>query len=99
VKQSSTKKQDHWEYSFWLIFDDSGRVRLQRGVPSLNRNERAISMKCALPLSLWSVPQLSATLTVLPDGKGAPVAIDVAATATAIKMATGLDFDISVLAS
>jgi hypothetical protein len=99
VTQFSKKTHDHWEYNFWLIFDDSGSVRLQRGLPSLNRHERAVSMKSALPLSLWLVPQLSATLTVLPDGKGAPVAIDVAATATAIKMATGLDFDISVLAS
>lgn len=92
----SNRLSDHWEYSLWLVFDDSGGVRMSRGEPALSRNERAVALTAKLPLSLWKTPQLQATLTVASDPAGATVQLDVRAVEQALRSAIGCDVDIVV---
>lgn len=83
-------------YSLWLIFDADGNVRLTRGEPSIDRNERGLSLSVALPLALFSTPQLRASITV--EDPAQQVVIDTTAAAEAVKQAIGMDVDLRVVA-
>jgi len=80
-------------FGFWLIFDKSGDVRMTRRPPSLDRNERAVSMDARLPLALWATPTLSAQLVVNAD---AAPAINMEIATDALKSALGVDIDLRV---
>lgn len=95
MNKHTKRTAEHLEYSFWLIFDDDGSVRLLRALPSVGRNERAMSMTAKLPLSLFKTPQLSATLTV--DAPAVePMVVDLRAASEALSMAIGVDVDLQV---
>ena len=94
-KQFSIRRADHWELSFWLIFDSSGGVRVTRGQPDLGRNERGMAMSVKLPFALFRVPSLQATMTIEAPEPIVPP-IDLTAAAEALKSALGVDIDVRI---
>jgi hypothetical protein len=94
-KQFSIRRTDHWDISFWLIFDNLGGVRLTRGQPALGRNERSMSMSVKLPYALFKTPTLSASLTIDAPEPMVP-AIDITAASEALSKALGVDIDLQV---
>ncbi len=94
-KQFSARRADHWEVSFWLIFDSAGGVRSTRGEPQLGRAERAMSMTVKVPHSLFNVPSLRATIDIQSVEPSVPP-IDLTAAADALKGALGVDIDLRV---
>ena len=85
------------KFPLWLIFSDTGEVRMTRREPSrLARDERALFLEATLPLSLWATPALSARLTVEAPGTPATVKLDLAAASEALKGALGVDIDLQV---
>ena len=95
AKQFSTRNRDHWDVSFWLVFDSNGGVKSTRAQPSLNRNERAMAMTVKVPYSLFSVPTLRATIDIQSVEPNIPP-IDLTAAAAALKGALGVDIDLRV---
>jgi hypothetical protein len=85
------------QFPLWLIFNLDGSVRLTRREPGqLSRDERALRLDAALPLSLWATPVLSATLSVEAPGSPAMVQIDVTAASEALRGALGVDIELQV---
>lgn len=84
-------------FAFWLVFDKRGGMRLTRNAPDTHRDERAMQLKCTLPASLFAAPLLSATLKVS-DAATQPPAIDLKVAGDALKAATGVDFDLRLVA-
>lgn len=95
MSASSTVRSDHIEYALWLIFDKNGGIRMTRREPGIERHERAVSLVCKLPKSLFSTPTLRATMTIDDAGAGT-LAIDVEAANVAIKQALGVDIDLRI---
>jgi hypothetical protein len=60
----STKRSDHIEFAYWLVFNADGSMRMARGQPDVGRTERAMSCVATLPLSLFKTPELRATITI-----------------------------------
>lgn len=88
-------RADTLEYGLWLIFDSEGGARMTRGVPSVDRNERAVSLTVTLPKALFRTPSLSARLTI--DAPDQPLpSIDVRAAQEALRTALGVDIDLRV---
>lgn len=96
MKQFSLQRADHWDISFWLIFDDRGGVRLTRGEPGTRRNERGMQMKVKLPHALFRVPSLRADIEITAPEPTVPP-IDLTAAADALKAALGCDIDVRVI--
>ncbi len=91
----SLRRQDHWEVAFWLAFDITGGVRLTRSQPSLDRDERGMSVTVKVPHALFSTPQLRATIAI--DAPTAPaMVIDATAAAEALRQAIGCDIDLTI---
>jgi hypothetical protein len=95
VKKGRKETATHLEYELWLTFDYFGAVRVTKAEPDLSRNERSMFLKVSLPKALFNIPLLHATMTV--DDAGSPK-LDVKAVADAVKLATGLDIDVRVIA-
>lgn len=91
----STKRGDHIEYALWLVFHADGGCRLNRAVPSVSPQERAVALSAKLPLSLFRTPTISATLTVRAPPVD-PIHIDTEAAASALRTAIGCDVHIVV---
>jgi hypothetical protein len=84
------------EYSFWLIFDSSGGVRLSRAQPDIKRDERAMACIAKLPRSLFKTPELKATITI-GDPSTTGFTIDAQAASDALKAAIGVDIDLRIM--
>ncbi len=93
-KRFSSVTRDRIEYSFWLIFDDVGGMRLSRGEPSCGRAERAMQVTATLPKALFATPRLSATIAV--GGEVPETTIDIAAASEALRGALGVDIDMVI---
>lgn len=91
----STVRSQEVEYAFWLIFEETGGLRLTRAEPSLDRAERAMACRVTLPRSLWRTPSLSATITVA-DGGGPVVNLNIDALREAVRQSVGVDIDFRV---
>lgn len=91
----STKRPDHIEYSLWLVFDDRGGVRLARRRPSLSRNERAMAITAKLPLTLFSTPELKASISVDPSNVSS-VNFDLDQVGSILSSALGIEVDLKV---
>jgi hypothetical protein len=96
MKRHSLKSADHWEVSFWLVFDSLGGVRLTRGEPDLNRIERGMAMSVKLPFALFQTPSLRASMTIEAPEPVVPP-IDLTAAAAALKSSLGVDIDVQVM--
>lgn len=84
-------------YPMWLIFSRNGDVRLTRREPGqLSRDERALRLDATLPLSLWEIPVLHASLNIESPEAGASINLDLTAAGEALKGALGLDIDLQV---
>jgi hypothetical protein len=94
-KHHSLRRADHWEVSFWLVFDSAGGVRSVRGQPALERNERGMAMTVKVPHSLFSVPSLRATIDIQSVEPSVPP-IDLTAAADALRGALGVDIDLRI---
>jgi hypothetical protein len=95
VKTFSTRRADHWEIACWVVFDNSGGIRLTRGEPSLGRNERAMAMTFTVPFALFKTPTLKATVAIqAPEAMVPP--IDLTAAAEALKLSLGCDVDVRI---
>lgn len=82
-------------YALWLVFEQSGGVRMTRGQPDCDRDERAVALTVKLPTALFRTPVLAATLTI--DAAEVPAQqIDVEAAANALRGALGCDIDVVV---
>jgi hypothetical protein len=83
------------EYSFWLVFDVDGSVRLSRAQPGIERGERAMSCIAKLPRALFKTPELRATITIgEPSSTG--FQIDAQAASEALKAVIGVDIDLRI---
>lgn len=94
-RRFSSIRRDEIEYSYWLVFDDEGGVRLSRGQPSLSPCERGMSLSTTLPRSLFATPQLRATINITDQGAPA-MEIDVNAAGTALAAALGCEVVMTV---
>jgi hypothetical protein len=94
-RQFSVRRQDHWEVSLWLIFDNTGGVRMTRGEPDVSRNERAMAVAVNVPHALFRAPALRATMTIEAPEPIVPP-IDLTAAASALKQSLGFDFDVRI---
>lgn len=83
------------EFSFWLVFEEAGGVRLTRTEPHPDRAERSMFVVATLPRSLWARPSLRAQLTV-DESAPAPTELNLKVAQSALKEATGMDFDLRV---
>lgn len=83
----------HLHYALWLTFDYFGPVRVTKQEPDLNRNERAMFVKVALPKALFNIPTLKATINV---AEGQPLQLDIDIAADALKQAIGVDVDLQI---
>jgi hypothetical protein len=95
-KQYSVNRGHHFEIGFWLIFDNDGGVRMTRGQPSLDRNERGMQMSVNVPHALFKTPLLRASMTIEAPEVGIPP-IDLTAAAEALKQSLGCDIDVRVI--
>jgi hypothetical protein len=95
MKRYSYKRADHWEVGLYLIFNSRGNVRMTRGAPGLDSNERALALTLKVPHSLFKVPQLSATIT-LGEQLVEPQQIDIEAAEAALTEALGARVEITV---
>jgi hypothetical protein len=93
--QFSINRGDHMDVSFWLVFDNTGGVRLTRGTPACDRNERGMAMQVKLPHALFKTPSLRATMTIEAPEPIVPP-IDLTAAAEALKQTLGVDIDIQI---
>jgi hypothetical protein len=93
----STRRHDSIQYCFWLVFGDDGNLRMTRGEPDISRGERAMACTAELPLSLFSVPTLKATIGIS-EGVPSEFRIDVDAASDALRQAIGVDIDLRVVA-
>lgn len=82
-------------YGLWLIFDESGSIRLTRARPAIGRGERAMELSLAVPRSLFRTPELSASITI-ESSDNPPPYIDISAAETALRQAIGCDVEISI---
>ena len=94
-KRYSQVRSDCIEYSYWLVFDNAGSMRLSRGQPALAPNERGMAVTTTLPRSLFATPQLRATINITDQGAPA-MEIDVNAAGTALAAALGCEVVMSV---
>lgn len=93
--RTSIRRGDHIEFSYYLIFDVHGGVRVTRTPPSTNSHERSMHVISKIPLSAFRVPQLRATITVEESDIG-PLEAKVDAAAEQLKATLGVDFDIQI---
>jgi len=96
VSIHSLKRADHWDISFWLVFSHDGGVRLTRGTPSLDRNERGMQLNVKLPHALFRTPSLRASLVIDAPEPVVPN-IDLTAAAEALKASLGVDIDLKIV--
>lgn len=89
---------NHIEYTFWLVFDDQGGMRMARGRPGTNRNERAMEITARLPRSLFRTPELRATIKI-DEAASMDFNLNVEAASDALKAALGVDLDLQVIRS
>lgn len=82
-------------YEFWLIFAEDGSLRMSRGEPSIGRGERAMSCKASLPRTLFTIPELKATID-LTDSAPGDFTIDVQAAGEALRQVIGCDVDLQI---
>lgn len=95
MARDTTVKDGIAYYSLWLIFHRDGTVRITRGQPDCDRNERALALTAKIPVAIFRTPTLSATLTISDPGPTAQQ-IDVAAASEALSGALGCDIDLVV---
>ncbi len=93
--RTSIVRQDTIDYTFWLVFDATGGMRFTRTEPTAGRGERKMQCATTLPRSLFSTPNLKATITV-DQAAGAVFDIDVTAAADALRGVVGCDVDLRV---
>lgn len=81
---------------FWLTFNSRGSVKATKGRPSMDVNERAMQCEVTLPASLFTRPQLKATIEVLPIETEVPE-INIEAAETALAGVLGTDVVLEVV--
>lgn len=82
-------------FEFWLIFSRSGGVRTTKRLPSLDMRERAMQCQVDLPKSLFTRPQLKATINV-PEIDTEVPEINIEAAETALAEVLGVDVSFTV---
>jgi hypothetical protein len=95
-KRFSYRTSDKLVTEFSLAFTADGDVRLTRGAPSLDANEREMRMAVTLPLSIFRRPMLSATIDIADTPVEQPQ-IDVQAAREALRDAIGADVAIHIV--
>lgn len=83
-------------FSFWLVFDKDGSMRMTRTEPSLDRAERSMFLSVTLPKTLWQTPSLRGHITVPGDAAAPEFTLDVATVGEALRQALGVDIDLKV---
>ena len=87
-------------YTYWLIFDRNGKVRLTREAPSVGRSERAMRVETKLPRSIFDTPYLKAKIDFPDPGDGYDSAIQAQVEVTeALNSVVGVDVDVRVVGS
>lgn len=92
-----TSNSTHWQFSFWLVFDASGKIRQTIREPDISRTERKMFVSAVLPKSLWSAPSLKATINVTEDDHEPKFEIDLQAAGDAMRKALGVDIDMRIV--
>lgn len=87
----------HWRFVFWLVFDKHGKIRQTMREPDVGRDERKMHVTADLPKSLWSSPELKATIRVTEDNREPKFEIDLAAAGDALRGALGVDIDMRIV--
>lgn len=85
-----------YAFRFWVVFCPTRKPRITIQNPRLERDERALYIEATLPKSLWSTPQLKATIT-MDDPGSVDMSLDVAAASDALKSALGVDIDLKIM--
>lgn len=87
----------HWRFVFWLVFDKHGKIRQTMREPDVSRDERKMLVTADLPKSLWSSPELRATIRVTDDDHEPKFDLDLTAAADAMRGALGVDIDMRIV--
>lgn len=87
----------HWRFVFWLVFDNNGKIRQTMREPDISRNERKMQIVADLPKSLWSSPELKATIKVTDDNREPKFEIDLTAAGDAMRSALGVDVEMRIV--
>lgn len=96
MAKNTRRDGDFLVYDMHLIFDRSGGVRVTRGEGALDADERAMALQARLPLSLFAIPNLRATLTVSHE-QISPDEIDVEAAQEALRGALKGDVRLEIV--
>lgn len=88
------------DLDFWLTIGrgpggSTPSVKVSAGYPDLARNQRAMNLKIKLPLTLFELPSLSASIKV--DSPAQAITIDATAIAEAVRQSIGCDVDIQIV--
>lgn len=70
-------------------------VKVTAGYPSLSRNERPLNLKISLPVALFDLPSLVASINV--EAPSETVSIDIDAVSEAVRQVIGMDVDVQVV--
>lgn len=95
ARPQSLIRHDHIEFSFFVVFDSEGGVRMTRKRCAMSRDERGMEMTVTIPKAVFATPQLSARITVADPGTEPPT-IDVEAASEALRQVVGCDVAIEI---
>ena len=87
--------RDAIEYAMWIVFKEDGSARMVRGMPSIDRGERAMSLSITVPKKIFRTPQLSARISIADPGEHTPQ-IDIEAASAALREVVGCDVEIAI---
>lgn len=95
--KNSRRTSTEVEMGFYLIFDETGHIRLTRTEGKLDRGERSMDLLLKVPRSLWRTAQLKAEISIADPGNP-KAAIDVTAAVAAIRetLGDGIHVELSV---
>ena len=97
MKRTSYRKGNDLVYDFWLVFRKDGDVRLTRTEPAITAGERKMSCEMQVPLALFSVPSMRATIRVPESDVPDRIEIDVEAAEAALRTAVGAEVRLEVI--
>ncbi len=84
-------------YKFWLAFDSDGNTpRTTKNLPTMGPHSRAMHCSVSLPKSLFTRPQLKATIKV-PEIDASVPEVNIEAAETALAEVIGATVSIEVL--
>ncbi len=82
---------------FWLVVNDCAHLRVVKSNPGLRCNEIAVQMNLELPDTLFTKPEISATIKVAEDQRPKVISPEIVTNIEqAIKQHTGIEVKLKI---